>query len=311
MNYLLVGPQEYLKEKFLGELKKKLFLNLNSNQLDYETFQADQSEITDIFNSANTLAFTSKHRIIVIRDIDKFTSEEKELILKYLKSPSSFSTLVLESQSQNTNKFLEDISRLTRVVRCKTLGNGDINLWIKKEFQASGKKISPQSVDTLRELVGNDLYALKNDIDKLVAFVGGAGEVTEKHIEALIGESRYRTAFELLDLVLKKKINSGLSYVSGLLETEKPHRILSLLAWQFRNFIKVKTSGDKMSLKDASRILNSNPAIAKKTLEASRNFTENAIKRKLEIILEGDFSIKTGKMDTRHVLERVFVELCR
>lgn len=309
MNYLLLGSEEYLKQQFLNNLKKSLLGN--STEVDFEIFRGGDSEIESILNSFNTLPFFSKHKIVAIRGIEKFSSKEKNSILKYLTSPRNSTTLVISSYSREKNKFLQDISKFVKVIRCDRIKEGDIARWIKKEFTLRGKKISVPLTDLVREIVGNDLFLLKNEIEKITAFSGNVSEITQNHIESVLGEGSYKTVFQLVDLVLKKRINKILLAIDELLTKEKPHQILSLLGWQFRNFLKIKNLPMGASGDDVSRKLGITRYFARRLMEQSRLFDKMRLKKNLEIILESDLYIKRGVLKPNHALEQALVLLCR
>ena len=303
MNYLLTGPEDYLKHQFLEKLKKSILKISKDSQSDFEVFYGGVSEISGILNSFNTLPFFSKNKLAVIKDIDKFSPKEKDSVLKYLKSPRSSTTLVLETSSSKFDKFLEEASKSTKLIRCNRLSERDLAVWIKNEFTAHKKKISLPLANLIKELTGKDLFLLKNEIEKIISFTGDADEITEDHIEAVSGKTAYKTAFEIVDLVLEKRLDRVLASMGGLLLKEKPNGILNLLAWQFRNFMRVKDLSDKASAGHVARALSMNSAFAKKILKQSQCFTRSDLKKNLETILEADFSIKRGKINARHALE--------
>lgn len=275
MNYLLIGPEEYLKSRFLEKLKKSLLGESAQNELNFETFRAGTSPITEILDSFNTLPFASKHRITAIKDAEKFTPGEKDSVLKYLKSPAPSTTLVIFGSSGGFNKFLEEIARFAKVINCRSLAPGELKSWIREEFAGLKKKISPYLAGIISERIGNDLSYLKNEIEKISSFAGDLGEITEHHVEMVLGMAAHEMVFELAGLIAEKKPDRIFSSLEGLLAKEKPHRILGLLAWQFRR---------------------SSPP---------------DLKQKLEIILEGDLFIKRGTMLPEEALERVLVRLSK
>ncbi len=270
MNYLLTGPEEYLKHRFVEKLKKSILNNDKNLALDFDVFRGGEKEFARISDSFNTIPFASKKRLVVIKDIDRLRLKEKKLILKYLKSPLGSTTLVLETSSNNFDSPLKEISRFTKPVRCARLKDREQDWWIKKEFAGRGKKISPAPASLMRELVGDDLFLLKNEIEKIASFLGDENEVTEHHIETVLGKAAKRSAFDLVNFILENRPDKALYLMDSLLVKEKPHQILNLLAWQFR---------------------------------------KNRNSRALEIILETDFFIKSGKIDARHALERALVKL--
>jgi len=283
MNYLLTGLEEYLKEQFVEKLKKSILNNDKNPTPDFDLFRGGEKDFARISTFLHTIPFTSKKRLVVIKDIDRLSAKEKKIILKYLKSPLDSTILVLESSSNNPDGYLKEISKFTKPVRCARLKEREVDLWIKKEFTARGKSISPAAASLVREFVGSDLSLLKNEIEKIVSFLGDENEVIERHIETVLGKTAHKTAFDLVKFILENRRDKALSLADSLLVKEKPHQILNLLAWQFRNFMKA----------------GSLPA----------GLSPEAVSRAFETILEADFFIKSGKIDARHAVERVLVKL--
>lgn len=282
MNYLVIGPEEYLKCRFLEKLKKSVLAGEERSEFNFGTFQTGQSEIAKILDFLHTLPFISAHRIAVIKDAEKFSAGEKKSILKYLKSPVTSTTLVILSSLSEFDSFLGKVSGFAKVIKCNRLRPGELNSWIRSEFARLEKKISPRYADIVRERIGSDLFYLKNEIEKISAFAADASEITGHHIEAVLGKAAYETAFELADLIFEKKLDRIFLALDNLLARERPHRILGLLAWRFRNIIRTKDLPHS---------------------------TMSDLKRKLEIILEGDLFIKNGTMLPEDALQRVLVRL--
>ena len=313
MNYFLVGQEEYLKHQFIERLKKSIPGKKNGFQPDFETFRAGQSSIREIFDSFNTLPFISANKITIIKDVDKFSKGEKETLLKSLKSlrPAGGAILVLTSSSAKGNDFIRAVSGFAKVVRCQRLRREELNHWIRKEFAFHNKKISPSVAEFMGELAGESLFSLKNEIEKISSFLGNKNTVTEEDIEKLLGRSAYRTGFELVDLVLEKKLGKILSSLDNLLIREKPHQVLYLLARQFRSLIKIKNFPEVTSAEEISRRLGMNRYFVKKTQSRARRFGQSGLNKNLAAILEADLSIKRGKLFPRDALERALVALCR
>ena len=310
MNYLLAGPEEYFKEEFLEKLKGPPKDSTTPGH-DLEVMRAGESKAAKVIDASRTLPFASKTKIIIVKDADKFSSDEKKTIVKYLKSPNNSTTLVLESVlSFYRNDFLKEISKYAKLIKCDRPDDKSADAWIKNRFASYNKKISFELTAVIRERSGNDLLKLKNEIEKITTFACEKNEITEKDIEAVLGKSYYNTAFELVDLIAAKKIDLILESLDGLLTTEKPHQLLNVLAWQFRNFLKIKNLPKIPRTDEAMSILRIGRLSAEKLIKQSRHFEKNDLKKKLETLLETDFFIKQGKLTPLHALERAFVKLC-
>ena len=310
MNYLLVGPENYLKEKFIEKLKKSIFQK-GKTEFDFDVLRGGVSEIKWTTDSFETLPFLSRQRLIVVKDIDKFSQKEKERILKVLKNPTPSTTIVLETPKKELTKFTTEASKLAKLSRYSRLKNWELGQWVKKEFTTHKKKIQPRTINMIIEVVGSDLWKLKNEIDKMVTFSGKRAEIFAKDVEELLGNNSEKTAFNIVDMILEKKADKAIIFFRGISHKEKPHNILNLLSWQFRNLLKIKSAPSNMSQAKLAELVNIRPSFINKALAQSKRFSLENVDRNLKLILEADFSIKTGKLDPDHVLESTLVGLCR
>jgi len=309
MNYLLIGPEEYLKRQFLGKLKKSV-LGETGSETDLGIFTAGSTPISEILAFLNTMPFTSKKRLAILNNIDEISTDEKDSLVRYLSSPRESSVLVMKTSSRESRKSAEKIFLPAKIIKCDRLKEREVGSWIQKEFAARGKKISPPAAALIAEFAGNDLLLLKNEIEKIAAFALKSAEITEKHVEEICLRSAYKTAFELIDMVLGKKLAEALLPLRDLSAGEKSHRMLNLLAWQFRAFMKIKNLPKGLSRDEISRLSGVKKYFLEKTIRESGRFTVRQLAKNLEIILEADFFIKNGKMSPQHAFERVLVGLC-
>jgi DNA polymerase-3 subunit delta len=308
MNYLIAGPETYLRNRFIEKIKESV-LRGKKTEFNFESFRAGAADIKQILDSASTLPLYTKEKIVVVKDCEKFSSGEKASILKYLKNPVKSTVLLLLSSVSGYNKFLSDISKHAKLIPCDKLRHSELIHWIRKEAAECKKRISPQAANLLTERIGSYLSYLKNEIEKLAAFSGKKPEITEGLIEEVSGRVPHESAFLLVDLIIKKKPKAVFGALEGLLSKEKPHQILSILAWQFRNYMRVKELPSNLPVETVSRRLGMSYGIAKKTRDHARNISLADLKRNLEILLEGDLFIKRGTLTPQDALERVLVKL--
>ena len=310
MNYLLVGQEHYLKNQFLLKLKDSVSTKEKSG-LDFDVLTAGTPEINRISDCLDTLPLLSKYRIIVIKEADKLSQKEKDYILKKLKSSSSKLCIVLEMSSNKVTKFIKEASDNAKIINCNKLKIGDLSHWVKRELSLYKKRMTSDALNMLIETCGNDLFLLKSEIDKIVAFLGDKNDAKLSDIEPILGRGSSATVFKMVDMVIEKKPDNAIRLLNSLLNTEKPNNILNLLSWQFRNILKVKELGRNANPGKLSEIFKTNSFLAQKTIAQSKNFTRKEIEDKLVLILEADSSLKSGVYTPEHALERALVGLAR
>ena len=310
MNYLLVGQEHYLKNQFLLKLKASVSAKEKSG-LDFDVLIAGTPEINRISDYLDTLPLLAQYRIIVIKEADKLSQREKDCILKRLENSSSKLSIVLETSSTKTTKFIKEASNNAKIINCNKLKIKDLYPWVKRELASYKKRITPDALSMLIETCGNNLFLLKNEIDKIVAFVGDKKDLKLSDIEPILGRGSSATVFKMVDMVIDKKPGNAIKLLNNLLNTEKPNNILNLLSWQFRNILRVKELGKNPNSGRLSEIFKTNSFLAQKTIAQSKNFTMKEIEDKLVLILEADSSLKCGVYTPEHAVERALVELAR
>ncbi len=89
--------------------------------------------------------------------------------------------------------------------------------WISEQFGLHGTKAEPEACRALLELVGDDVYELSSEIDKLSTWAAG-DPVTAADVERLVPARAETTNFALTDAWGARDVVSVLHASEGLLE---------------------------------------------------------------------------------------------
>ncbi len=86
--YLFFGSEEYLIKDTLNQAIE-ILVDPSSKDFNFNIYHAEVSSPSDILDTARTLPFMTKHRVIIIKRIDaaKQTFMENRQLLNYLESP--------------------------------------------------------------------------------------------------------------------------------------------------------------------------------------------------------------------------------
>src|SRR4030042_4831024 len=92
--YVIAGKEKFLVD---AECEKLLEALLEPEQRATGLFNADPAEVSasHVFDELRTLPFLTEKRVVVVRDADKFISENRELLEKYLHPPCPTAILYL------------------------------------------------------------------------------------------------------------------------------------------------------------------------------------------------------------------------
>ena len=182
--------------------------------------------------------------------------------------------------------------------------------WAKKEFKKNEAVINSEAFKKLIAYVGNDLWRLSGEINKLVNYRGGE-EIKEEDIDLLVKANLDANIFKTLDALAQRDKKTALWLIHEHLERgDNEMYLLSMLAYQIRNLIRLKDLIERgepyYSLAQKSGL---HPYVVKKSSEQLRNFTLDDLKKIYRRLAEIDFKIKVGLTDGPTAIDLLVAEL--
>ena len=186
--FLFIGEDSYLREKAIKDLKLSL-LNNYSRELDYEVFYGDEASAREILDVAATAPFLASKRLVVIKDFEKLSKEDTLRVITYLRKPSESTCLVLETKDDSVLKEYDSITRYVNIKRFNTPIDQELSSWIRQFVTSHGKYIEEDAVKDLKELQGQNLSILTQELEKLITFIGERDRIKLDDVEAIVGGS--------------------------------------------------------------------------------------------------------------------------
>lgn len=307
--YLFCGSEKYLMEEALRKVES-LVVELATRCFNYNVFQGSEATAETIIDVAQTIPMMARRRLVVVKDIDKLKSPEMERLAKYLKDPSPSTCLILMADKVDMRKgVFQTLKNCT--IKFEPLYENQLPQWIKREVETRGKRITPQASQFLAEAVGSDLLRLRNELEKLVLYVGDGKEITVQDVEAVSTKGRLKSIFELTDAVGGRNTGKAMKVLGELLDNgENGVYILYMITRQLRLIWKVKELMDLGKRADViGKELGIQPFLLKGVIEQARIFSREDLREVFPRLLEADASLKSGKLTERMVLERLFITL--
>ncbi|HOK35344.1 MAG TPA: DNA polymerase III subunit delta [Candidatus Pacearchaeota archaeon] len=309
MIIFLFGPDTFRSKRKLQEIIKEYRLKHKSG-LNFVQIEAKEEKSFEEFKKrVETASMFEETKLIVFKNTLSLPKDFQEKIKNYLKERKLFEkdNIVLiffeeEDVKKNSSlyKFLAEKSFKTQ--EFKELPPAKLNLWIQKEAKNLGGTIEPKAIERLIFFFGDDLWQIGQELKKLIAFKNKE-KITQKDVETLCRENLDPNIFETIEAISQKNKKRALKLLSEHLETdENALRILSMIVYQFRNLIKIKSFTENSSFSSwqfsyqASKILGLHPFVIKKTLPIAQQFSMEELKNIYQKLLELDYQIKTGKI---------------
>ena len=213
---------------------------------------------------------------------------------------------------RRNNPLLRDLAPIAQVREFPVLRGVHLQRWVLQRGASLGATLTPGAAILLADMVGGDLWALSNEVEKLSLYCRGRA-VQEQDVRELVGQTREASIFAAVDAVLLSRTGPALQLVHRLLDDGAPvSYVLAMLARQLRLvLVAQELLRDKVPRDEAGRRLGiASEYPLRKTMEMARQLPTARLRTAHSLLLDADVAIKTGILEERVALELLIARLC-
>lgn len=326
--FVLFGGDDFLKHEALVHLRSALISD-DEEELSWVRLDTDALKFVQLIQELATVAMFGDRRVIVLEDADKFVTENRESLEKYLENPSTHNQLVLTLKTFPSNtKLAKKVAASGVAIEASPLAERAIPEWITRWSQSRHQiACTRDAAELLVSLAGTDLGMLDQELARLALCINApeknargkkGNTLTVEQVEANAGSWRTRTAFDILDLALAGKTADALRHLGMLLAAgEEPIGILAQLSHSFRKLsaatmvvIETERAGRKTSVSAALKQVGVNPYVATKMEPQLRHLGRARGQQLAAMLLQADLDLKgASRLAPRIILERLLTQL--
>jgi len=313
--YLFYGPEEFWVEITLDKIKDG-FISKSARDFNLETLYGGENSPNEIISRARSLPFISSHRLILVRNTEKFTKTALDTFLSYLDNPVDSTCIIwLSEKIDLRNKFYKKINEYGRAVNFKKLTEQQIYRWIQKRAKDEGLILEKDGPSFLYQMIGDNLRDIYSEIVKLSLRYPNSNVGIEQ-IKELAVFSKLYTVFELVDYVFQRDASRSTEALNRFFDTQgrENNRLLGLLqmlARQTRLLLAAKSSvevgGGRGNMAQELRHLPD--FVVRKCITQGKSWKENELYESLGHIYKADELIKSGSKGDI-ILENLIFRLC-
>ncbi len=308
--YLLIGEEPFLRHRARNLIHERI---VGTEKGSVSIFTSDDPLETILADLRGDSLFASRRMVEVIQ-ADKLLREKCEAMIRYVERPSASGVLVLDAAKVDGRTKLPGALRAAgMIVECPPIRESELPGWVRSEVSRRGCKITGPAASALIDEVGNNLFALSAELDKLVTYAGDKKEIGAEEVSRLGGGSRNWATWAITDALGKRDAAQALRILPTLLE-EDPRGVgtVGKFNWHFARLARAKqilTDGGTPG--DLPGALGIPPFAAQTTAEQVRNLTTDGIARLSRLLLEVDIALKSTGQDPRMLLEKFVIRACR
>jgi len=344
MIYFVYGEDSYRAKRKLEEIiegyKKIHKSGLNLIYIDAKEpasakgFGEAKKDFKDFYSNLKITSMFAEKKLIILKNIFSDAKFQEDFLenIKNLEDIKDIIVIYEDGLADQRTKFFKALQKCAKCQEFNFLQPAMLKKWIVQEFEKNppspppshkasdgqgkategqGKiRINPDALDLLVGFVGNDLWQMSNEINKLSNYRIGS-VIRKEDVELLVKPNIENDIFKTIDALASKDKKQALFLLHKHLENgDSPLYLLSMISYQFRNLLSIKEMQD-LQKPYAIIVKNSglHPFVAQKSYYLGSQFSMEKLKKIYQKIFQVDSDIKTGKIEPELALDLLLTEI--
>lgn len=312
--YVFHGEEAYLRDFYLGEIKKKL-LPPGMEDFNLHTMNGKEFDVKRLGQLVDCLPMMSERTLIVVSDYDIYKGDKEALAALFADLPEYVCLIfvydLIEYKADARTKLAGELKKHGSVVQFARQQQGDLVDWVRRRFKAADHDIASEEAKYLIFLCGDLMTGLISEIGKIGSYAR-CHRITREDIDAVATPVLDAVVFQMTDAIANRNFDRAASVLGDLLHMqEAPIKLLSVLGRQLRQLYSARLAleGRKGAgyLMELWGMRSSYPA--EKLISSARHFTLPWCRRAVVRCGEIDLAMKSTGADGQELLVGLLMEL--
>ncbi len=318
--YFLYGEEKYLIKHYANLIIKKTVPD-DFKDFNLHVYEGKGADMTEISYAAEALPMFCEYSCIHIKDLpadslNADTAEKFEAFISDIPETTvvlvSMPTLDVNMKSAKGKKLLSLIEKYGASVCFSHASGSQLVRLIEKGAADRGCALGPSEANYLISLVGDDMTAILNELQKICAYKK-EGTVTKTDIDAVVVKNMQARAFDLAKALTANNCDTAMNILDTLFYMrEEPVSILGAIITPYVDMYRAKVyvSGG-MRAEDAAKDFNYKGKEFRLTngARSASKYSIAQLRRFLDILAEADTMLKSSPVESRVILEQTVTKL--
>jgi len=250
--YIFHGEESYLREYYLGALKKAL-VPAGFEEFNYHRLDGKSLSMAALSEAVEAMPMMAERTMVVVTDCDLFKLGEdaRNIVIGMLDDFPEYCCLVfvydlLEYKPNKTYKKLcAALDKCATAVKFDIQDKSDLINWIRRRFRALGKDIDARAAEHLIFTCGSLMTGLVPEIEKIGAYARGKA-VTIDDINAVADPVLDAVVFNMTNAITRGDYNAAADILGQLLKKqEEPFMLLAVIGKELRRLYTARLALDE------------------------------------------------------------------
>lgn len=315
--YLFEGEEEYIKQQALKRLCTAL--------LPHGLEEMNLTELVDpdadaLIAAAETLPFLGEKRLVVVRDCSlvavgrKAEDERKaQAISEYIShiSPTTCLLFYVKGKADGRKKLYTLLKKKNAIVDFSPMNDAECADWIRRTMRHMGKNLQGETASRFVFTVGHDASLLKQEMNKLFAYLGDRTDVLPEDIDAVCTRSTECTVFQMVDAQVAGNNDTAFALLRDMVQAgENRVGILAMLLRQYRILYHMRCLTDERTpTSNLASLLGISPFAVARTQQQARRFDRERLRKAYDYLMDYEYQIKQGRVSQESCAENALLAL--
>lgn len=289
---------------------ERLIRETKADEYNINTYDLDEVSIMNAIQDAVTMPFLSDRKVIVCRNPRFLSSEvslsnkEMDILNHFLASPMDTTWFIIDANNIKLDERKDIVKRLKKLpnaIETKELSDIEIAGWIKRQCTISGVDIKDDAVRAFYNMCGKNMINAKNEIDKMISYVGPNGVITTDVVNKVVVKEIQNDVFSLSNAIIEQNKPKIINLYRELIDNGNDiYYLFTLVQKSMREIFIVNTillEGYKQA--DVARMMKVSPGRAYYMVRNAKNLNIDKVKDYIVKLGDLDYQMKSGKVDIK------------
>lgn len=312
---LVDGDDPSLVSEALGEVVRGLVGDADRD-LVVEDYRGDAVDLAAVADSAATPPFLAGRRVVVVRDVGRYATEEVAPLLAYLDDPLPTTFLVLGAGEGSIAPKLVAAVKAKGHVQSTKVAPREAADWVRSRIRSAPVSLDPPAQKLVLDHLGEDLGRLGSLLEVLAAAYGEGARLGSDEVAPYLGEAGSVAPWDLTDAIDAGRTDDALNDLHRLLGSGERHPlvVLAILHRHVQSLLRVDSPSIRTEAQaaEAMGIAKGRSTFpAKKALSASQRWGSDGIADGIRLVAQAELDLKgASAWPSDAILEVLVARLC-
>jgi DNA polymerase III subunit delta len=314
--HLLTGDDESILRSKAHELVHQLIGDADRS-LMVDEFDGDEYELRQVADAAQTMPFLTDKRVVVARDVGRFSADEVTPLVTYLDNPLDTTELVLVAGGGRLAKKLADAVKSAGGATTNTTPPNrakDRHTWVRAEAEAHGIRLDGAAASRIAEQLGDGVGRLDGLLSVIRSAYGDGVRIGVAEVEPFLGEAGGVPPWDFTDAIDAGQTAKALTLMARMIHggDRHPLQIMAILHGHYGKLARLD-GVDARSEHDAAEAMGIKAGFpARKALDNYRRLGGGNVQRAIQLLADADLDLRGDTdLDGETVMEVLVARLSR